>query len=85
MKNIFKLSLFLLLLTTTFVFSQENGERKKIKISGKIQDKSTSLPLEYATITLSNSKNPKLVFGGITNDKGEFSFEAFPGMYAVKV
>ena len=85
MKNIFKLSLLLLLLTTTFVFSQEIAERKKIKISGKILDKSTNQPLEYATITLFNAKNPKLVFGGITNDKGEFSFEAFAGMYAVKV
>ena len=44
----------------------------KIKVTGKIVDKKSNQPLEYATITLKNQKNPKAISGGITNNKGEF-------------
>ena len=67
MKNI-KIALnFVLLFTCLINFAQNNPERKKIKITGTIIEKTSKQPLEYATITLVNSKNPKMIFGGITN------------------
>ena len=74
-----------LIALSTLGFSQENQERKKIKISGKIIDKTSYQPLEYATITIINEKNTKVVFGGITDKKGEFNVEAIAGVYTIKI
>ncbi len=85
MKN-FKIFSLLLLLSSTFLsFSQTKQERPKITITGKIIEKSSNLPLEYATITLKNSKNPKLLFGGITDNKGEYTVEITPGTYDISL
>lgn len=75
---------FVLLFTCFINFAQNNPERKKIKITGTIIEKTSKQPLEYATITLVNSKNPKMVFGGITNAKGEFDVDANAGIYTIK-
>jgi outer membrane receptor for ferrienterochelin and colicins len=82
LKIIFSLLAFL---TTTLFYSQEKPQGKKIIISGKIIEKDTNLPLEYTSISLFNTKSNKITAGGITNDKGDFSFEANPGNYNVKV
>lgn len=81
-KFLFSLTFLLITLSS---FSQENPERKKIKITGKIIDKATNKPLEYATISVINLKNPKMIFGAITDDKGGFVFDANAGMYTVKI
>ncbi|MGQ7947395.1 TonB-dependent receptor domain-containing protein [Flavobacterium sp. WC2509] len=57
----------------------------KIKVTGKIVDKKTNQPLEYATITLKNQKNPKAISGGITNNKGEYEADVIPGVYDITV
>ncbi|MDR6844595.1 TonB-dependent receptor domain-containing protein [Flavobacterium granuli] len=57
----------------------------KIKVSGKIVDKTSNQPLEYATIALKNIKNPKAVSGGITNGKGEFEADVIPGEYDITI
>jgi hypothetical protein len=41
---------------------------EKIKITGNVIEKNTK-PLEYATVTVINSKAKKTVAGGITNQK----------------
>jgi outer membrane receptor for ferrienterochelin and colicins len=84
MKNLkFLFSAFTLLLS--FVLLAQNApERKKIKITGTIIEKVSKQPLEYATITFINTKNPKAIGGGITNAKGEFDVDIFPGSYTVK-
>jgi len=80
----FQIIATLLLLCSTFLaFSQQKQERAKIIITGKVIEKTSQLPLEYATITLKNSKNPKMIFGGITDSKGEYSVEIIPGVYDV--
>lgn len=85
MKN-FKLLLTLgLLFTTILNYSQQNPQSSKLKITGKIVDKTTNQPLEYATVTLVNAANPKSVAGGITDEKGEFSFDAIPATYNIKI
>jgi hypothetical protein len=57
----------------------------KIKITGKIVEKSTNQPLEYATITFKNLKDSKATTGGITNSKGEFDVNIVPGIYDIKI
>lgn len=74
-----------LLLSTVFNYSQNQPEIKKIKISGKVLVKSTQQKLEYATITLLNSSNQKVISGAITNNIGEFSLEVIAGIYDIKV
>lgn len=74
------------LLSFQFLFSQQNYPLKeKIKITGNVIEKTSKQPLEYATITLTNPKNPKALAGGITNVKGEFDIEIYPGMYTIKI
>jgi outer membrane receptor protein involved in Fe transport len=57
----------------------------KIKVTGKIVDKKSNQPLEDATITLKNQKNPKALSGGITNKKGEFETDVVPGIYDITI
>ncbi len=82
MRNL-KFLLFLLLFTS-ITFAQDNPERKKVKITGTIIEKTSKQPLEYATITFINTRNPKAIGGGITNAKGEFEVEINAGSYTVK-
>ncbi|WP_281225817.1 outer membrane beta-barrel family protein [Flavobacterium aquiphilum] len=57
----------------------------KVKVIGKIVDKKSNQPLEDATVTLKNTKNPKALSGGITNNKGEFSADVVPGIYDITI
>jgi outer membrane receptor protein involved in Fe transport len=85
MKNIKLLLTIGFLLTSFLNYSQEKPEIKKIKITGKIVDKTTKQPLEYATITLVSQRNPKNTTGGITDAKGDFIVDATAGTYNIKV
>ncbi|WP_298396672.1 TonB-dependent receptor [Flavobacterium sp.] len=85
MKKI-KFFLTLALLLSTFLnYSQQRPEGKKVKVSGKIVEKVSSQPLEYATVSLVNTTTNKITAGGITDAKGEFNFDASPATYNVKV
>ncbi len=83
MKNIFSLILFILL-TFQSNAQQYRNSFSKILIKGKVVDKETKQPLEYATIVLTpiNGKN---ITGGLTNAKGDFSIEIKKGNYNVSV
>jgi outer membrane receptor for ferrienterochelin and colicins len=89
MKN-FKITLVLLFLFSGLSnFAQEGQQRppisNKIKVTGKIVDKISNQPLEYATITLKNTKIQKALTGGITNNKGEFEADVVPGVYDITI
>jgi outer membrane receptor for ferrienterochelin and colicins len=86
MKN-FKFTVVLLFLFIGLSNFAQQGPptRSKIKVTGKIVDKISNQPLEYATITLKNAKNPKALTGGITNNKGEFEADVFPGVYNITI
>jgi ferric enterobactin receptor len=47
-------------------------------ISGKVFDKSTNAPLEYATVTVINKKTGKTVTGTVTDIKGAFVLPNIP-------
>lgn len=74
-----------LLLSALLNYSQQRPEGKKVKVTGKIVDKVSNQPLEYSTISLVNTTTNKITAGGITDAKGDFSFDASPGTYNVKV
>lgn len=86
MKN-FKHTLALLFLFIGLSNFAQQGPpaMNKVKITGKIVDKKSNQPLEDATITLKNQKNPKALSGGITNNKGEFEADVVPGIYDITI
>lgn len=82
-------SILLMVFCTTFAQETEPAKAKtesaKIKVTGKVIESTSKQPLEYATIALTNTKNPKIIAGGITNNKGEFDLDVVPGIYDIKV
>lgn len=84
MKHI-KLFLFLAVFSSSLLsFGQQKQVTKKVKISGKVVEKVSSQPLEYATISLLNSE-AKVVGGGVTSAKGEFEISIASGTYTIKI
>lgn len=85
MKKITSL-LILLFIGTNTVLAQGSGQLpKKVKVTGKVIEKTSSQPLEYATIVLQNTQLPDVVTGGITNAKGEFEVEVTTGTYNIRI
>lgn len=85
MKKIKPVLILVLLFSSLFSFAQQGSAIPKIKITGKVVEKISKQPLEYATITFLAPNNPKPVAGGITNPKGEFDIEIKPGVYDIKI
>ena len=83
MKKFHYLLFAFLFLTSVTLFAQAKPERVKVAVTGKIIEKTSKLPLEYATVTFKNTKNPKLIFGGITDNKGDYNVEVVAGVYDV--
>ena len=77
--NTKKLLLVLSLFISTIVLAQR-PEAKKITISGKVIEKASNQPLEYATVIFENATNKQLS-GGITDENGNFKFEITAGTY----
>lgn len=83
MKKFKIISILLLFCCSFLALAQQNPTRAKINITGNVIEKTSKSPLEYATITLKNTKNPKQVFGGITDNKGNFSVDAAAGEFDI--
>lgn len=81
-KVLFIIPFFLLI--STLSIAQQRSEGNKITFSGKIIEKTSSLPLEYATVTIINPTTAKPVSGSVTDNKGEFKIEVNPGTYNIK-
>ncbi len=79
-----KLILLLFLVCISFTIKAQQPRLQIFQISGKIIDKETQQPLEYATIILTSVKSKK-VTGGLTNAKGEFNIEVNRGMYTISI
>lgn len=86
MKKIKFILILVLFFTGLSNFAQQGPPTKnKLKVTGKVIEKVSQLPLEYATITIKNPNNPKTVSGGITNTKGEFEVSVSPGIYDITI
>lgn len=77
--------IFILLVLLVFSLQAQSPQGKEITLSGKVQDKEDAVPLEYATITLINKRNPEAVNGGITTTNGTFSIKTPAGLYDIKI
>lgn len=75
---------YLFLLVPTLLFSQQKDAGKKIIITGKVIEKTTSQPLEYATVTVIGVNTNKPISGAVTDMKGEFKIEVNPGNFILK-
>ncbi|MCO6148998.1 outer membrane beta-barrel family protein [Flavobacterium sp. NRK1] len=83
MKN-FQSSILILLLFCSFVtFAQGGSGGAKVKVSGKLIEKDTKLPLEFANVVIQTPDNVT-INGGLTDAKGEFSLEVPAGTYNIK-
>ncbi|WP_166921970.1 outer membrane beta-barrel family protein [Flavobacterium poyangense] len=83
----FRFAVVLVFLFTSFYnYAQQppNG-KNKVKITGKVFEKVSKQPLEYATISIMNPNDTKVLAGGITNPKGEFEVAVAPGTYDIKI
>lgn len=83
----FRFAVVLVFLFTSFYnYAQQppNG-KNKVKITGKVFEKISKQPLEYATISIMNPNDTKVLAGGITNPKGEFEVAVAPGTYDIKI
>ena len=86
MKKLNAIALIVLFLSSILSFGQQPPMVKaKLKITGKVIEKTSKQALEYATITLRLPNNPKAVSGGITNNKGEFSVDVVSGIYDITI
>tara|TARA_R100000306_G_scaffold12131_2_gene14107 strand:+ start:12732 stop:15248 length:2517 start_codon:yes stop_codon:yes gene_type:complete len=75
-------SLVLALLCSTFLLAQSRNT-ETITVTGKIIEEGTNIPLEYATVSFENAQG-KVVNGGITDTKGNYSLKVPRGVYTVK-
>ncbi len=87
MKKIKFAVLLVFLFTSFYNYSQQGapGGKNKVKVSGKVFEKVSKQPLEYATISITAPNDTKVIAGGITNPKGEFEVAVAPGTYDIKV
>jgi outer membrane receptor protein involved in Fe transport len=77
-------------LTLICIFNSLFGQRPtgnipKLKLTGIVLDQETQQTLEYATISLKNTKNPDRLQGGITGFDGKFMVDVFPGTYDISI
>ena len=55
------------------------------KISGKVFDKKSGSPIEYATVAVLNAKDSSIVTGTVSESNGSFSVKVANGRYLVRV
>src|SRR5690606_28391542 len=76
--------LFFVFFALTFISIPSFSQSGSVKITGKITDKSTGQPLEFATIALIKSGTTEIVTGSITNFDGEYAIDVPAGTYDIR-
>ena len=76
----------IILLTFFFVSTSSISQisLKKVFITGKIIDKETSAPIEFAVVTITKSDTKKIITGGTSDANGNFNIELTNGSYDIK-
>ncbi|PWI29658.1 TonB-dependent receptor [Flavobacteriaceae bacterium LYZ1037] len=59
--------------------------QKEVTITGKVIDKTTGQPLEYATVAFFSKAENRIVTGGITLENGDFSIPVSSGTYDISI
>lgn len=83
MKNFNHFILTFIVFLSFNCFAQDS--RAIFKVTGKVIDKSSKFPLEYSTITIKSVTDATKVFGGITDNNGEFTIDVAPGKYNIVI
>jgi len=78
-----RLSKLLSALTLLLISYSGIAQMAKVTVTGKIYEKSTNTPLEYATIVLKNVDKPEIVTGGVTDENGNFNVDVVKGTYNI--
>ncbi|NNK86897.1 MAG: TonB-dependent receptor [Flavobacteriaceae bacterium] len=65
--------------------SAVTSEVRNVTVKGKVIEKDTGQPLEYATVSFFSKRSNKIITGGITNLEGEFSIRVAQGVYDVRI
>ncbi len=77
----------LFLLITTLLFAQRGNSGDnvgpKVTVTGKVVEKDTNQPLEYATVVFID-KDGKIIEGGITDAKGNYNIKVPTGVYTIQ-
>lgn len=55
----------------------------KVRVTGRILEKTTQQPLEYATVAFYSGGNPRAAAGAVTDSKGNFEVEVAEGTYKI--
>lgn len=63
--------------------NSQDGNREVFEIKGIVLEKTSGLPLEFATVILKPLKGPR-IFGGLTDQKGKYSIEVPKGRYTIR-
>ncbi|WP_417198504.1 TonB-dependent receptor domain-containing protein [Bizionia sp.] len=74
---------FSLIVLAAFNLTAQNN--KEVTITGKVFEKATNFPLEYATVAFINKAENRIVTGGITTESGAFSIPVPSGTYDVTI
>ena len=78
--------LFLFLFFTIFFLIDVSGQTsQKATVKGKVMDSLTSSPLGFASISIFNSSDKKLVNGNLAADSGDFTIELAFGSYYAEI
>ena len=81
--------MFLLFFSCTtfisFANNDENTLRKEATVTGKVLDKETGEPLEYATVAFINASTNEIITGGITDSNGDFKIDVLKGQYHITI
>lgn len=64
----------------------QQQSNKDSYIAGRVVDKSTQQPINYATVAVIQEPSAKLITGSLTNTKGEFKIANVPfGTYRIEI
>ena len=91
LKNLLSHLCFILCISLGFAQPKNNDNSpsslfdKEVIITGKVFDKETQEPLEYATISFFNQIEKKIITGGVTSAKGTFSIPVPAGVYDISI
>ncbi|PWK19765.1 TonB-dependent receptor domain-containing protein [Xanthomarina spongicola] len=76
---------FLLSILFTIISFATIQAQKEVTITGKVLEKITGQPLEYATVAFFSQAENRIVTGGITDQSGYFSIPVPVGTYDVSI
>lgn len=68
-----------------FLFGVVGFAQQTVIISGKVIESGTNLPMEYSIVYIQNTQNSSSVFGGTTDQNGNFSIDVPKAEYNIRI